>query len=129
MIKHPFADLIGLRILQVQDNQSICSLTVKDELFNPHDVIHGGVLYSMADTGMGSALYPALQAGEICATIDIKINYFKPVLKGEILCKSTVVNRGKSIANVEAEISVDDRLVDKANGNFAIYRHPAGNRD
>ena len=36
---------------------------------NPHNVVHGAVLYAMADTGMGAALYPTLSADKVCATI------------------------------------------------------------
>lgn len=36
---------------------------------NPRNVVHGAVLYAMADTGMGAALYPTLSADKVCATI------------------------------------------------------------
>jgi hypothetical protein len=35
---------------------------------------------------MGAALIPILHDGERCATVEIKINYFKPVLEGELTC-------------------------------------------
>ncbi|MBL4907328.1 MAG: PaaI family thioesterase [Sneathiella sp.] len=124
MSYHPFADHIGLHVSDAGENESLCTLVAKDELYNPHKVIHGGVLYSMADTGMGAALYPTLQEGEICATVEIKINYFKPVFGGEITCRTVIVNRGKTLANLESEIWSDDILVAKANGSYAIYPLP-----
>jgi len=124
MSYHPFADHLGLNVSKAGENESLCTLVAKDELYNPHKVIHGGVLYSMADTGMGAALYPTLQDGEICATIEIKINYFKPVFGGEITCRTVMINRGKTLANLESEIWSDDILVAKANGSYAIYSLP-----
>lgn len=124
MTDHPFADLIGLKILNTDSNESVCSLFVKEDLLNPHKVVHGGVLYTLADTGMGAALYPSLSEGEICATVEIKINYFRPAFKGEIICKTVVSNRGKTLANLDSEIYNDDKLVAKANGTFAIYPLP-----
>lgn len=121
-MNNQFADLIALRIDEKNPGSSTLSLVVDDRHLNPHHVAHGAVLYALADTGMGSALYPTLDAGEICATIEIKINYFKPVFSGKVVCKSTLVNRGKSVANLEARLYLDDVLVGLANGNFAIFR-------
>jgi acyl-CoA thioesterase len=119
---HPYAELIGLTIDEAKNGHSKCSLKSEEKLFNPHNVIHGAVIYSLADTGMGAALYPSLDAGEICATIEIKINYYKPVRSGVITCITDVINRGKSVANLESTIYSGDTLVAKANGNYSIFR-------
>ncbi len=119
---HPFADLIGLNIEMHENNTSTCFLDVDEKLFNPHHVVHGAVLYSLADTGMGAALYPSLREGEICATIEIKINYYRPVTAGTITCNSKVINRGKTIANLESRIYNGSQLIATANGNFSIFK-------
>jgi acyl-CoA thioesterase len=71
---------------------------------------------------MGAALYPTLADGEICATIQITMNYFKPVHAGLLNCTTEMVNRGKTVANLESRLFVDDRLVASANGNYSIFR-------
>lgn len=121
-MRHPFADLIDLRIDERSAGSSTLSLTVAGHHLNPHQVVHGAVIYALADTGMGTALYPTLAAGEICATIEIKINYFKSIAAGRLLCKTQVINRGKTVANLESRIYLDDTLVAQANGNYAIFR-------
>ena len=121
---HPYADLIGLELGEQKDGRSTCSLTVTEQLYNPHRVVHGGVLYALADTGMGAALYPSLAPGESCATIEIKINYYRPVKLGEIRCLTEVVHRGKSVANIESSLYCDERLVAKANGSYTIFKIP-----
>jgi acyl-CoA thioesterase len=78
----------------------------------------------MADTGQGAALYPSLADGEICATIEIKVAYFRAVASGTLECRSRVVHRGRRTAHVESEIlEVDDgeRLIAKASGSWAIF--------
>jgi acyl-CoA thioesterase len=119
---HPFADLIGLSTSEQRPGYSRCSLTVEDKHLNPHQVVHGAVIYALADTGMGMALYPSLSEGEICATIEIKINYFKPVTTGPLHCTSEVLNRGRTVANIESRVYVGDTLVAQANGNYAIFK-------
>ncbi len=121
-MKHPFADLIGLVFIEQGGGRSHCQLAVTEALFNPQGFVHGGVLYSLADTGMGGALYPLLQRSEYCATIEIKISYFSPVQSGVLTCESLVVNRGKSIVSLESQIRSEDGLVAKASGTFSVFR-------
>ena len=126
---HPFAELIDLRTEEQRDGHSRLSLVVAPTHLNPHRVVHGAVLYALADTGMGLALYPSLAEGEICATIEIKINYFKPVHDGMVECSTQVLNRGRSVANLDSRLFVGDVLVAQANGNYAIFkpsRRPPG---
>jgi acyl-CoA thioesterase len=118
---HPFAELISLRFEALSDGASRCSLPVTPALFNPHHVVHGAVLYALADTGMGAALVPGLAEGELCATIEIKISYFKPVTAGVLSCDTTLLNRGKRLANLESRIFCDGVLVAQANGNYSIF--------
>jgi acyl-CoA thioesterase len=84
-------------------------------------VVHGAVIYALADTGMGVALYPTLGAEEICATIEIKISYFKPVSSGQIICNTELVNRGKTVANLESRVFSGETLLALANGNYSIF--------
>lgn len=118
---HPFAELIDLQVREQRDGHSELALVVAAAHLNPHRVVHGAVLYAMADTGMGLALYPSLAEGEICATIEIKINYFKPVSAGALSCVTQVVNRGRTVANLESRLFSDGTLVAQANGNYAIF--------
>lgn len=120
-MQHPFAELIGLIVEAQSAGASTCALQVDDSHLNPHRVVHGAVLYALADTGMGAALYPTLSKGEICATIEVKINYFKPVSSGRIVCKTELLNRGKTVANLESRLFSGDVLVAQANGNYAIF--------
>lgn len=119
---NPFASLIDLKVEDRTEGKSTLSISVGPQHMNPHGVVHGAVLYALADTGMGAALYSTLEPGQICATIEIKINYFKPVTQGTVHCESAVLNRGKTVANMEARLYVEQSLVGVANGNFAIFR-------
>jgi acyl-CoA thioesterase len=117
---HPFGDLIGLKFTKLKKGYSQCTLEVVDKLLNPHKVVHGGVLYSMADTGMGAAAYSNLNKNEICATIEVKINYFKAVKGGTLFCNTKVINQGKKVVTLDSEIFNDDQIVAKALGTYSI---------
>ena len=90
--------------------------------FDSHRVVHGAVLDAPAVTGTKAALHPTLAPDEICATIEIKINDVKPVMAGTRLCRIELVNRGTSLANLDARIHRDGVLVAQAHGNHAIFK-------
>jgi acyl-CoA thioesterase len=119
---HPFADLIGLSFEQTEPGKSRCRVSVRPELLNPHGVVHGAVAYALADTGMGGALYPLLEKGESCATIEIKIVYLSSAREGELVCDTRVIRKGSRVAVLESEIFESDRLLAKALGTYSILR-------
>lgn len=119
---HPFAELIGLRFEPADPGESRCTIDAGESLMNPHRVVHGGVLYAMADTGMGAALYPSLERGELCATIEIKIAYFKPVPGGRIDCHTRITHRGRRTAHLESDLLASGALVARATGSYAIFK-------
>ena len=118
---HPFGELIGLNFTELRKGFALCTLDVDDRLFNPHRVLHGGVIYSMADTGMGAALYSLLEKDELCATIELKINYFKPIKSGTLICTTQVIHKGKKIAVLESEVKKDEEVVAIALGTYSIF--------
>ncbi|GAB3206162.1 PaaI family thioesterase [Nocardia tengchongensis] len=118
-----FGALIGLDMVEFDRDgaRSVCRLTVAPQHLNPHRVMHGGAMYSMADQGMGAAVYCVLGAGESCATIEVKIVYLAAVRGGVVECESRVINRGKRVIALESEIRNEGRLVAKALGTFAVF--------
>lgn len=118
---HPFGELIGLSFSECRDGFSSCSLEITERLLNPHQVVHGAVVYAMSDTGMGGALYASLEPEQLCATVEIKINYFKAVSSGILVCETRLVHRGKRTAALESEIRQGDTLVAKSLGTYSIF--------
>lgn len=115
-----FTKIINLIMDGSEDGVARGHIDVIADLMNPHGVVHGGVQYAMADTLMGSALYTKLAQGETCATIELKINYFRPVTSGRIDCETVVVHKGRSTAVMESTLTNGGKVVAKAMGTFAI---------
>ncbi len=118
----PFLDHIGLVVREHGPGASTCALTVQPFHRNSSGLVHGAVLFALADTGMGAALFPTLEQGDACATVELKISYFKPVRDGELVCTSRLVHRARTIANLESSIELDGIEVARANGHFAVMR-------
>lgn len=119
---NPFGELIGLNFSKCEKEYSQCNLEVNEKLLNPHKVLHGGVIYSMADTGMGGALYFCLDDDELCTTIEIKIVYFMAVTSSGLTCETKLIHRSKKIATLESKIKNDGRLIAKGLGTFFIFK-------
>ncbi len=118
----PFATLIGLKLKRGETGSAESHLVIDSDHLNSAGVVHGAVLYALADTAMGAAVYSTLDAEQSCATLEIKINYFKAVhAPGEIVCRAKIVNRGRTTANIDADIFVGESLMAHANGTFAIF--------
>jgi len=118
----PFRELVGVTFTKVENGYSHCFLEVDKKLLNPAGIVHGGAIYTLADSGMGVALYSFIDEGEVFLTIEANIFYFKAVSSGTLTCESRVVHRGKRIAVMEAEIKNEGELVAKAMGTFSIYK-------
>lgn len=119
---NPFCELIGLNFSKYEKGYSQCVLEVNEELLNPHKVLHGGIVYSMADTGMGAALYSCLSEDELCSTVEIKICYFGAVISGILTCDTELIHKGKKIAFLESEIRNNESLIAKAMGTYYIFK-------
>ena len=119
---HPFGELIGLDFTRFEEGFTRGVLEVDERHLNPHNVVHGGVIYAMADTGMGGAVYSFLNEDELCATVEIKIIYMAPVTSGRLTCDTRVVHRGKRIAILESEVKNGEQLVAKATGTYSLFK-------
>jgi acyl-CoA thioesterase len=121
-----FARALGLQMVERGDGRCTMAIDVERQRhFSPQGAAHGGVAYSLADTAMGGALTSLLVgADQWCATLEIKFNYHVRVGEGRLTCEAAVLHRGKRVANIDARLYQDGRLVSSANGNFAIFAAP-----
>ena len=120
-LPHPFADLIGFETSNQGEGVCINELTIEEKHFNPHGIVHGAAIYALADTGMGGALSSLLDEGQICTTIEIKINYLRPATRGHLTCETRVINKGSRTAVLESSVVGEDgKLIARAMATFMI---------
>ena len=115
-----FPGLFGVTFSEVGPGHSVCHVKVEPRLHNPVGILHGGVPYSLADTGMAMALMPMLTEGQNFSTVEIKVSYFKPVVSGELTCETRVINQGRRVIFLESDVRDGSRLVAKASGTYYV---------
>src|SRR3990172_6295972 len=92
----PVATLIGFRLIEFEASERHA---------NPMGTLHGGVLCDIADAAMGTAYASTLEEGETYTTLELKINFLKPVQNARLRAVGRVVRRGKTIGLVECDVT------------------------
>lgn len=119
---NPFAQLLGIELVEAEDGRAEARLPFRDALSsNQHtEIAHGGVTYALADHVGGMATISAV--GEVCPTIDMRIDYFAPA-RSDLRATATVVRRGGRIAPVDIDVfDADDTRVATARGVYKVGR-------
>ena len=109
----PINKLLGLELRASSREGATVALPSRESLTQEYAVIHGGILATLADTAAVYALHPFLEAGERMASVEFKVNFLAPATPpgGEVIARSTVIRRGRSIAVAQVEVRQADQLV------------------
>lgn len=116
-----FTDYLGIRTLGMQAGAFVLELDLERRHMSRAERAHGGVLFSLLDTALGRAVIAELPPGRGCATVELKINYFRPVQHGTIRASGRCVQRTKSLAYAEGDIvNAEGKLLARATGTFFL---------
>jgi uncharacterized protein (TIGR00369 family) len=100
----PFADLIGIRIVDSQPEEVRGFLDWASERCTSGGVMHGGALMTLADSLGGACAFLNLPAGALTATIESKTNFFRPVTRGTVEAVARPLHVGKSTIVVQTDL-------------------------
>ncbi len=103
----PAAALVGYKVLKVAVGRTVFELKPREHHYNPFASVHGGILSTLLDTTMTSAVMSTLSKGLVCTTVEIKVNFIKPVTEktGLIRCEARPIHVGKRLATVEGRVT------------------------
>ena len=119
----PIARLIGFRLTSVRHGEAVVELEASETHSNPMGTLHGGVLCDIADAAMGIAYASTLEDGESFTTLELKINFLRPVWKEKLRAVGKIVKRGKVVGMVECDVNNSDgALVARASSTCMVLR-------
>ena len=101
----PVADLIGFTLTSVEPGRAVIALEADRRHANPMGTVHGGILCDIADAAMGIAYAAGLDEGETFTTLELKINFLKPVRTGRLTATGRVVKAGRTVGLVECDVT------------------------
>lgn len=116
-----FTQRLGCQTLSMSEGVCEMALEIGDMHQSMAGRAHGGVLFTMLDTVMGRAVISKLPEGKGCATLEAKINYFRPVQSGRIVARATVPRTTRRTAYAEGVILDDEgNELARSSGTFMI---------
>jgi uncharacterized protein (TIGR00369 family) len=119
----PVGRLVGFEAIEAGDGRAVVTLAAGEQHANPMGTLHGGILCDIADAAMGIAFASTLASDESFTTIELKINFFRPVWKALLKAEGRVVRRGTAVGYVECEITDENaKLVAKAASTCMVLR-------
>ncbi len=121
----PVATLIGFDVVSVEERAAIFRLDARrNKHSNPMGTLHGGILCDVADAAMGMACASMLEIGESFTTLELKMNYLRPVLDAQLEARARVIHAGKSMVYLECEVVSlpEEKLVAKSSSTCLILR-------
>ena len=100
----PIGETIGMRMVEIEPDRAVFEMQAERRHANPMGTMHGGVLCDIADGAMGMAWSSELEEGETFTTLELKINFLKPVWQSKLRAEARVVKRGRTIGLVECDV-------------------------
>jgi uncharacterized protein (TIGR00369 family) len=101
----PVARLVGFKLTDYEKGRAVFSFQAGPQHANPMGTLHGGILCDVADAAMGTAVATTLEHGESFTTLELKINFLKPVWNARLSATGKVVRRGRVICLTECDVT------------------------
>ena len=119
----PIAELIGFETAAVEDGEAVITFEAGPQHANPMGTLHGGVLCDVGDAAMGYAYASTLGADESFTTLELKVNYLRPVWDATLTATGRVVSGGRTVGLVECDIhDEEERLVARLSSTCLTLR-------
>ena len=125
----PFADAMDFDIAEVEEGRVVFVGTPSARFFNPLGTIHGGWTATILDSAMACAVHATLRVGEGYTTLEMKLNYVRPVMpaSGPVRCEGRLIHRGGSVATSEGRlIDAQGKLLAHGTETYMIFGVKAG---
>ena len=89
----PIAQLPGIDIVELEIGKVVLEMEASEKLHNPIGTLHGEVLCDLADLAMGYAFFSTLEDNELFTTVEIKLNFLKPIWEGRLRAESKIIKK------------------------------------
>jgi len=125
----PMVRLLGLRLVEVDHGRVVFPGTAGPEYYNGMGVAHGGWAATLLDSALGCAINSAMPAGHSFTTLELKINYTRPLRRevGEVRCAAAVIHAGRRTATAEARVvGADGKVYAHGTTTCILVEHGRG---
>jgi acyl-CoA thioesterase len=118
-----FWELLGLELIDVKKGWAKVKLPFARKLTQPLGLVHGGAIFSAADSAVAMALIGLVDRDETFTTVEMKINFIKPFDAGEMIAEARIIHKGAKTALGDVEIrNGDGTLIAKGLATYMILK-------
>ncbi len=105
----PIAKTLGFDLVEIGQAAATIEMQLDPAAHaNPMGTIHGGVLCDIADAAIGTAHATTLQENESFTSVDLRINFFRPLWKERVRATAKAVQLGKTISYYTCDVTRPD---------------------
>jgi len=117
-----FWQLLGIETMENDDGEVVLTVTVTEKLLQFYGKVHGGVIATLVDVAAAVALNQQLGADRGASTVEMKVNYLRPVEKGTLYAKGEAINLGRTLAVGNASVWDDqNRKIAYGIATYYVY--------
>ncbi len=123
----PIASHFSMDVIEVGPGAITFRCTPDASHYNPIGTVHGGLVCTLLDSALGCAAHTTLPAGMGYTSIEIKVNYLRPVSAGNgaLTCRGRVTKPGRRVTFAEGEVvDSEGKVVATATGSLLIFPLP-----
>lgn len=114
---------MGMMLEDAGPGQARIKMTIRDDMVNGHKIVHGGILFMLADSAFACACnsYNIVNVASSC-----QINFIRPAMVGDVLVAiATEENRGKRMGVYDVRIeNIEGKLIALFRGNSVSLGRP-----
>jgi uncharacterized protein (TIGR00369 family) len=122
----PVAALVGFRLVEAERDRAVIELRSDERHANPMGTVHGGILCDIADAAMGMCFFSGLAEDESFTSLELKINFLRPVWQSLLRAEGRVLQRGRSVGLAACDVTDEQgRLVAHATSTLLVLRGEA----
>lgn len=121
----PISALMNFGLAELGEGHAVFTVEPAEYHYNPIGVVHGGLAATLLDSAMGCAVHSTLPAGAGYTTLEVKVNYVRPMTAetGMVRCEAKVIHVGGRTATAEGKIiDASGRLYAHATTTCIIFR-------
>ena len=100
----PFYQLLDIKIEEVRRNYARLSIKIDERHIQLLNTVHGGVIASLADSAAAWAIYGANDLEGTPVTVEMKINFLRPVKSGRLVAEARICSKGSRIFVSDVEV-------------------------
>lgn len=113
-------DLLGMDVVEMHEGHAVVTMLVRDDMVNGHQIVHGGLVFTLADTAFAMACNSETT---LVVSSGSDITYFSPGHSGDVLTATAAVRsqRGRSVI-CDVEVRNDGGIIAEFRGHGRIVR-------